>query len=272
MAEQQASAEFGIIGGSGLYALLDNATELAIDTEYGQPSDSISIGTINGRSVAFLPRHGKKHTIAPHAINYRANIAALKSLGVERVIATSAVGSLRMDFVPGDFAFPDQFMNMTSGRADTFFDKGPVTHISTAFPYCPELHRIAVKAADYDNIKYHENATIIAINGPRFSTLAESRFFRNNGADIVNMTQYPEITLAREMGMCYLCAAVVTDYDAGLEADEHVKPVTLDEVNSRFAASIEKVKKVVADIINDTPKERTSCTCKNSTDNATVKM
>ncbi len=267
MAEHK--AEFGIIGGSGLYSLISGAEELDIETEFGKPSDKISIGVINGRKVAFLPRHGRNHTIPPHKINYKANMAALNSLGVTRIISTSAVGSLKIDFVPGDFAFPTQFINMTSGRADTYFDGDNVTHISTAFPYCPELHKASIRAGDYDDIKYHENATMVVINGPRFSTLAESKFFNMIGADIINMTQYPEIALARELGMCYSSIAVVTDYDAGIEADQRIQPVSLEEVNARFAGSMEKVKKVLADIINETPEER-SCDCKNALDNARV--
>ena len=140
------NAEFGVIGGSGVYSLFDNPEELDINTEYGKPSDKVSLGTISGRSVAFIPRHGRDHTIPPHKINYRANIAALDSLGVKRLISITAVGSLRMDFVPGDFALPTQFINMTSGRADTFYDGPQVTHVSTAFPYCTEMHKMAVRA------------------------------------------------------------------------------------------------------------------------------
>ncbi|MEM0154848.1 MAG: S-methyl-5'-thioadenosine phosphorylase [Methanothrix sp.] len=263
-------AEFGVIGGSGVYSLFDNPEELEIDTEYGKPSDKVALGTINGRSIAFIPRHGKGHTIPPHKINYRANIAALDSLGVKRLISITAVGSLRMDFVPGDFALPNQFINMTSGRAETFYDGPDVTHISTAFPYCPEMHKMAVRVADYDDIKYHENATIIVVNGPRFSTKAESKMFNSIGADIINMTQYPEIALARERAMCYSAIAVVTDYDAGIEDDQHIKPVSFDDVGKRFASSIEKVRKMVADMIKEIPQER-SCSCGSVLDNATVK-
>jgi 5'-methylthioadenosine phosphorylase len=263
-------AEFGVIGGSGVYSLFENPEEIEIDTEYGKPSDKVSLGTISGRSVAFIPRHGKEHTIPPHKINYRANIAALDSLGVTRLISITAVGSLRMDFVPGDFAIPNQFINMTSGRADTFYDGPPVTHISTAFPYCPEMRKLAVRVGDYDNIKYHENATIIVINGPRFSTMAESKLFNSIGADIINMTQYPEIALAREKGMCYSSIAVVTDYDAGIEVDQHIPPVSFEDVGKKFASSIEKVKTMVADLIKETPTER-SCDCAHVLDNARVK-
>ena len=264
------NAEFGVIGGSGVYSLFDNPEELDINTEYGKPSDKVSLGTISGRSVAFIPRHGRDHTIPPHKINYRANIAALDSLGVKRLISITAVGSLRMDFVPGDFALPTQFINMTSGRADTFYDGPQVTHVSTAFPYCTEMHKMAVRVSDYDDIKYHENATIVTINGPRFSTMAESKMFKNMGADIINMTQYPEVALARERAMCYSTIAVVTDYDAGIEEDQHIEPVSFEEVGKRFASSIEKVKKMVTDMINEIPKER-SCQCTTALNNAEVK-
>ncbi|MCL5102403.1 MAG: S-methyl-5'-thioadenosine phosphorylase [Candidatus Marsarchaeota archaeon] len=262
-------AEFGVIGGSGLYSLFENPEELDIDTEYGKPSDKVSIGTINGRSVAFVPRHGRNHTIPPHMINYRANLSAFASLGVQRVISITAVGSLRMDFVPGDFAIPTQFINMTSGRKDTYFDGEPVTHVSTAFPYCPEMHKAAVRVGDYDNIKYHENATIMVINGPRFSTMAESKFFNSIGADIINMTQYPEVVLAKELGMCYSSIAVVTDYDAGIEADQKIPPVSFEDVGKRFSSSIEKVKTMIADMVKEIPNER-SCDCSKSLDNARV--
>lgn len=263
------SAEFGVIGGSGLYSLFDNPEEIEVETEYGKPSDKIALGEINGRKVAFIPRHGKNHTIPPHKINYLANIAALESLGVTRIISITAVGSLRVDFVPGDFAIPTQFVNMTFGRNDTFYDSAPVTHVSTAFPYCTEMHKVSATVGDYDNIKYHDNSMIVVINGPRFSTMAESKMFKSMGADIINMTQYPEIALAREKAMCYISIAVVTDYDAGIEEEQHIEPVSFDEVNSRFAKSIEKVRVMVSDIIKDTPTER-SCSCKNALDNARV--
>ncbi len=260
-------AEFGVIGGSGLYSLFENPKELDIDTKYGKPSDKVSLGTINGRNVAFIPRHGRNHTIPPHMINYRANLAAFDSLGVKRIISITAVGSLRMDFVPGDMAFPSQFINLSNGRKETYFDAEPVTHVSTAFPYCPEMRKNAINVGTYDNIKYHENATLVVINGPRFSTMAESKLFNSMGADIINMTQYPEITLAKELAMCYLSIAVVTDYDAGIEADQRIPPVSLEDVNKRFEANMHKVKLMLSDIIKDTAQER-SCDCGKSLDNA----
>src|SRR5271157_3483373 len=197
-------AKIGIIGGSGFYSLLENPERADIDTPYGKPSDEISLGRISGKEVAFLPRHGGGHTIAPHKVPYRANIEALSRMGVERLIASGAVGSLVAEYEPGDFVFFDQFVNMSHGRDETFFDADRVAHISTAEPYCPELRKIAAEAADRLGMKYHDRGTVVIVNGPRFSTKAESRFFANQGFQLINMTQYPEISLAREKEMCYL--------------------------------------------------------------------
>lgn len=260
-------AEIGIIGGSGFYSLLKDAKTIRISTKYGETSDAITIGTIGGRKVAFLPRHGSKHTIPPHKVPYRANIEALKSLGVKRIIATNAVGSLRPDYKPGEIAIFDQFVNMTHGRHDTFFDEDTVAHISTAHPYCAELRTLAAALVKKNGIPVHESGTIVVINGPRFSTKAESKFFSSQGFDMIGMTQYPEVTLAREHGICYLGIGVITDYDAGLEGREDIKPVTMEEVMMIFSQNMDKTKKVVTDLIPEIP-AYASCSCSKSLDGA----
>lgn len=263
-------AEIGIIGGSGLYSLMENPEEVEIDTEYGKPSDKISIGKIGGKSVVFLPRHGRKHSLPPHKIPYKANIAALKQLGVKRVISTSAIGSLRPEYKPGDIVLFDQFVNMTHGRDDTFFHGSSVTHVSTAEPYCPELRAIGINAADSLKLDYHKDATIVVINGPRFNTKAESKMYANHGFDVINMTQYPEVPLAIESGMCYLGIGMVTDYDAGLEGNKDIKPVTLEEVNRIFAANITKVKSMINGIVPKIPENRGACHCADVLKNAVI--
>ncbi|MCK5702398.1 MAG: MTAP family purine nucleoside phosphorylase, partial [Cyclobacteriaceae bacterium] len=179
------TAEIGILGGTGIYdsGLLKESKEITIDTPYGKTSDSITIGEFNGRKIAFMPRHGKKHTILPHLINYRANIWAFKELGVKRIIAPSAVGSLKEEFEPGHFALPSQFIDFTKSRKGTFFEDGRVVHISVADPFCPELQNTVMDAVKDQEVKMHKDCTYVCIEGPRFSTRAESRFFRMIGAD-----------------------------------------------------------------------------------------
>ncbi len=262
------NAKIAIIGGSGLYSLFEEgAQEVEIQTKYGSPSDKISVGKINGKEVAFLPRHGIKHTIPPHKINYKANIEALAQLGVERIISTTAVGSLSADIDPGMFVFPDQFINFTHRSEETFFDGPEVAHISTADPYCDEIRSVAIDDSDTININYLDRATLVTINGPRFSTKSESKMFRSLGGDIINMTQYPEITLAREKAMCYFSIAIVTDYDSGLEGREDISPVTTDDVNKKFAESIKNLRLLLNSLAKDIPEKR-SCTCSHVLDNA----
>ncbi len=261
--------KIGIIGGSGLYSLIDNADEMQKETEYGRASDGLSMGQMNGVDVAFIPRHGKSHTIPPHMVPYKANIESLALMGVERIIATNAVGSLSKDYAPGDFVLFDQFINFTSGRDDTFFHGPEVVHISTAEPFCSELRGIAIAKAKDMRLKIHESGSVAVVNGPRFSSKAESRYFRNAGADTINMTLYPEITLAKEKAMCYLGIGIVTDYDAGLEGEPGIKPVDYKEVGRMFSENVTKLKELIAAIVKDVPDSR-SCNCKNSLDNARV--
>jgi 5'-methylthioadenosine phosphorylase len=264
-------AEIGIIGGSGFYSLLEGAESVEIDTEYGKPSSGVSIGQIAERKVAFIPRHGQKHTIPPHMVPYRANIEAMRKLGVNRIIATSAVGSLNPEFKVGEIAIYDQFVNMTHGRKDTFYEGGEVAHVSTADPYCEGLRKRAAQSAMEMGLAYKPSGTVVVINGPRFSTKAESRFFSRQGFDLINMTQYPEVALAKERGMCYLGIAMVTDYDVGIVGEGGVAPVTHEEVMKTFAKNVGNVKGLVKRIIETIPKER-KCACWSSLDSAIIKV
>lgn len=256
-------AEIGIIGGSGFYDLASKLTEIKMETPYGSPSDKVALGKIAGKKVAFLPRHNKDHLIPPHQVNYRANIWALKSLGVERIITSHAVGSLQENFRPGDFVIIDQFVDRTKNRPDTFFDGAIPTHISAAFPYCPQLRKLAIKTGKMMNLPLHEKGTVVVIQGPRFSTAAESNWFTQMGWEIINMTEYPEVVLAKELEMCFCGLAVVTDYDAGLVARGKVKPVTVKEIIINFNKNMAKAKKLFLNMIENWPQKRT-CPCHQS--------
>jgi 5'-methylthioadenosine phosphorylase len=255
-------AEIGVFGGSGLYSM-ERATvleELKVETPFGAPSDLITIVEIAGKRVAFLPRHGRKHQYPPHKVPYKANIWAMKALGVERVLAPNAVGSLQRHIKPGDFVICDQFVDRTRHRDDTFFNGPLTTHVSTADPYCPQLREIAIQACRDLGIPHHERGTVVVIEGPRFSTKAESRWFTQMGWEVINMTQYPEVVLAREAELCYVNISIVTDYDTGLVAEGEVEPVSAEEVMRNFAASVEKARQLIAEIIRRLPAERT-CRC-----------
>lgn len=260
-------ANIGIIGGSGLYSLLHDYKDVKINTKYGKTSDNIKIGFINKKKIAFIPRHSIKHNIAPMNVPYFANIEAFDKLNIKRIIATNAVGSLNLKYKPGDFVLFDQFINMTN-RQDTFFNKSKIVHISSAEPYCNELRDIAYKVAIKMKIKIHNKSNVIIVNGPRFSTKAESKFFRSIGGDIINMTQYPEVVLAKEKTMCYLGIGIITDYDAGIY--KNTTPVSAREINEIFDKSISKLKQFIFNIINEIPENR-NCSCKNALDNAEMK-
>lgn len=258
-------AKIAIIGGSGLYdpTFFDETPEeVKVYTPYGLPSGFITVGTIQGKGVAFLARHGRKHVLPPHRINFRANIWALKELGVERVITVSAVGSLREDYKPGDFVCPDQFIDMTKTRQYTFFEGPTVAHISMADPFCPELRELIVKVAKELNLKMHEKGTYICIEGPRFSTRAESMLWRSWGCDIIGMTLVPEVNLAREAQMCYATIAMITDYDVWAE-----RPVTAEEVVKVMKENVEKAKKLLYELIPKVPLKR-KCDCGRSLETA----
>jgi len=255
-----AAAEIGVFGGSGFYSLLEGAQELQIDTPYGPPSDVITVGEIAGRRVAFLPRHGQKHQWPPHMINYRANMTAMKQLGVTRILAPTAAGSLQPHVRPGDFVIPDQLVDRTRGRRDTFFDGPETMHVSLADPYCPQLREVAWAATRQLGLSTHRTGTVVVIQGPRFSTRAESRWFRSVGWEVINMTQYPECPLAREAEVCYLNVSLITDYDVGVEGDPHAQPVSAEEVLRQFAANLGRLKELIMTVIAAIPAERT-CRC-----------
>lgn len=242
-------ADIGIFGGSGFYSFLDNVEEYEINTPYGKPSDKIAIADFEGKRIAFLPRHGKKHQFPPHLIPYRANLYAMKQLGVKNIIAPTASGSLQPDIKPGDFVVCDQFVDRTWGRKDTFFEGPEVKHTSPAHPYCEKLRKIAVETGRDIGISIHDRGTVVVIQGPRFSTVAESRWFNKMGWDVINMTQYPEAYLALELGISYVNIALITDFDAGLEGREDIPPVTEDEVYRVFSENNGKVKNMIFEMI-----------------------
>ncbi len=253
-------AQIGVFGGSGLYQLLDNIEEVTIETPYGPPSDRLMIGEVGGVKVAFLPRHGRKHTYPPHRINYRANVWAMASAGVTRIIGPTASGSLQPHVKPGDFVICDQFVDRTYGREQTFFD-GPVTaHVSAADPYCPEIRRVALEAARELGLAVHDGGTVVVVQGPRFSTRSESRWYASQGWEVINMTQYPECILPRELELCYANIALITDYDVGLEGQEGIAPVTNEEVLRVFAQNISRVRELIFTMIPRLAGART-CGC-----------
>jgi 5'-methylthioadenosine phosphorylase len=257
MAEGEA---IGIFGGSGLYQLLEGAREVTIDTPYGPPSDSIWLGELSGRQVAFMPRHGRDHTIPPHRLNFRANLYAMRQARVGRILAPCAVGSLQAKIAPGHVVIPDQFVDRTWGRADTYWDGPSVQHVSAADPYCPELGAEAAAAAARQGATVHQGQTLVVIQGPRFSTRAESRWFSGQGWGVIGMTGYPESILARELGICYTAIALVTDYDAGLEGSSDIAPVTHEEVLKVFGANIGRVRQILFDLVEKLPAQAT-CKC-----------
>ena len=257
MAEQR--AEVGIFGGSGFYSFLDDVQEFQVDTPYGSPSAPVSVGTIEGRRVAFLPRHGLKHQYPPHKINYRANLWALKELGVTRIIGPCAAGSLKAEVKPGEFVVCDQLVDHTMGRREDTFYEGPVTtHISYADPYCPELREIAIASAKDSGIAVHERGTVVAVPGPRFSTRAESKWFQDAGWEVINMTQYPEAYLARELEICYVNVSLITDYDVGVAGED--EPVSHEEVLRVFTENNAKLRDLLFGVVPKIPSER-SCIC-----------
>jgi 5'-methylthioadenosine phosphorylase len=258
------TAEIGVFGGSGFYELIDNPREFKVNTPFGAPSSPIMHGEIGGRTVAFLPRHGKDHSLPPHRINYRANVWAMSEVGVSRIIGPNACGSLQADVVPGDFVICDQFVDRTWGRADTFYDGPITTHVSAADPYCPDMRQTAIDTAGRLGIKAHPKGTVVVIQGPRFSTRAESVWFASQGWEVINMTQYPECYLARELEICYCNISLITDHDAGAEGAE---PVTNEEVIRVFNENNAKVKELLYEMIPSLPEAR-ECVCASALDGA----
>jgi 5'-methylthioadenosine phosphorylase len=263
-----AGAEIGVIGGSGFYQFLDDATERVVSTPYGAPSAPVTIGTVGGRLVAFLPRHGRHHEYPPHRVNYRANMWALATIGVRRVIGPCAAGSLKPGVRPGDFVVLDQLVDRTWGRPDTYLDGPEVGHVSLADPYCPELGRVVLAAGSGSGsglveLTMHPQGTVVIIQGPRFSTRAESAWYRAAGWDVINMTQYPEAYLARELGMCYAGVALITDYDTGLEGVEGIEPVTMEAVLAVLARNIDRTRDLLVAAIPAIPAEP-GCRCQSA--------
>jgi 5'-methylthioadenosine phosphorylase len=255
----------GVFGGSGFYRFLDEVEEVAVDTPYGPPSARIRLGEIEGARVAFMPRHGDDHTLPPHRINYRANVWAMRQVGARRIIGPSACGSLKPELEPGTFLVCDQFVDRTRGREDTFYDGPQTTHVSAADPYCPDLAAL-IAEADEDVIT---GGTVVVVQGPRFSTRAESRWFAAAGWDVVNMTQYPEAWLARELELCYVNLMLVTDYDAGLAGMPHVEPVSADAAFGVFRANLDRLRALLFRAI---PKigPQPDCVCASALESAIV--
>jgi 5'-methylthioadenosine phosphorylase len=255
-----ARAAIGILGGSGLYALAggSSVTEVEVDTPFGAPSGPIQIGTVEGKRVAFLARHGRGHRLLPSEINYRANVYAMKVLGVERILSASAVGSMREDIRPRDVVLPDQFLDRTRGRASTFFGEGIAAHVAFADPVCPEGRGVLLAAALEAGATAHDGGTYLCMEGPAFSTRAESRLYRGFGVSVIGMTNLPEAKLAREAEICYATLALVTDYDCWHEEEEDVSVTAVVEnlrANSALAGEI--LRRAVLAL----PESRTECAC-----------
>jgi 5'-methylthioadenosine phosphorylase len=247
-----------VFGGSGFSSFLDDAEEVEVDTPYGPPSAPAVVGTVGARRVAFIPRHGTRHQFPPHVVPYRANVWTMKALGVERLLGPCASGSLQRDVRPGEFVVCDQIVDRTSGRESTFYDGPRATHVSFADPYCPELRTVALREAHALGIPVHERGTVVVVQGPRFSTRAESAFYATQGWEVINMTQMPEAALARELEMCYAAIALITDHDVGVEG--HDQPVTQDEVFRVFAQNNARLRELLLRLIEAVPEER-SCSC-----------
>jgi 5'-methylthioadenosine phosphorylase len=249
---QDARADIGVFGGSGFYTFLDQVQTIDVQTAWGKPSAPVTVGTVRTSGgppvrVAFLPRHGIHHEFPPHQVNYRANVDAMRQLGVRALLSPFAAGSLRPEIRPGEFVVVDQFVDRTSGRADTFydtFDDGPY-HAPLAHPYHPELRRVLLDVARSTGVAVHDGGTVVVVNGPRFTTWAESTWYRQAGWHVVNMTQYPEAALAFEAGIPFAGIALVTDYDAGLEGEPDIPPVTQETVFQVFEENLHRVRELL---------------------------
>ena len=229
----------GVFGGTGFYRFLDDVEEVPLATPYGPPSAPVRVGRVEGTEVAFMPRHGDDHALPPHRINYRANVWAMREVGVRRVIGPAACGSLKPELAPGTFVVCDQFFDRTQARESTFYDGPQTTHVSAADPFCADLGDIVATSAEELDIPVVRGGTVVVIQGPRFSTRTESRWFADSGFDVVNMTQYPECWLARELELCYAGIALVTDYDVGLEG---TPPVTTEVALAAFEENLHRLR------------------------------
>jgi len=255
------TARLGVIGGSGLYAMpgLAQVEQVELSTPFGAPSDAITIGDLDGVSVAFLPRHGRGHRLSPSEVPARANIYALKSVGVERIISVSAVGSLREDYAPLDLVIPDQLFDRTRTRPASFFEGGVVAHIGFAEPFCADMRvRLANAMEEIGDLTVHRGGTYICIEGPQFSTRAESRAYRQWGCDIIGMTALPEAKLAREAQLCYATIACVTDYDVWRESEE---PVTVEMVVANLTRNVANAQRIIRQVARALPANRSAATC-----------
>jgi 5'-methylthioadenosine phosphorylase len=266
--QMQKQASVGVIGGSGLYSMegLQSVREFRVRTPYGTPSDSIVVGTIDGTRVAFLSRHGRGHRLNPTEINYRANIYALKSLGVSRVISVSAVGSMKESIKPGDVVIPDQFIDLTKRRVSTFFEGGMVAHVAFGDPVCGSLARTLISTATGLEAAIHRGGTYVCMEGPQFSTKGESRLYRQWGVDVIGMTNMPEAKLAREAELCYATMALVTDYDCWHETEE---AVTVEAILATLHRNVELAKRILRVMIPSLS-ESGDCSCQHALDNAIV--
>jgi 5'-methylthioadenosine phosphorylase len=264
----RSQASIGIIGGSGLYAMsgLTETREIRVKTPFGEPSDAVVLGTLEGRRVAFLARHGRGHRILPSEINYRANIYAMKLLGVERIISVSAVGSLKEDLCPGEFLIPDQFFDRTKNRASTFFGGGLVAHVAFAHPTCGHLSGVLADACGREAVKVHRRGTYICMEGPQFSTLAEAEVNRQLRFDVVGMTNLTEAKLAREAELCYATMAMITDYDCWHPEHDSVTAAQIVATLNQNAANAQKVLRAA---VRDAPATR-SCKCGAALEHALV--
>ncbi|MEU4473959.1 S-methyl-5'-thioadenosine phosphorylase [Micromonospora sp. NPDC023888] len=266
MSQGTTSAPIGVIGGSGFYEFLDDASEVTVDTPYGPPSDSLSVGSVAGRQVVFLPRHGRRHSLPPHRINYRANLWALRTVGVRQVLAPGAVGGLRPELGPGALVVPDQLVDRTNGREQTYYDGRlrpdgqlpGVVHVPFADPYCPVGRATVLDVARTAGWRPVDGGTMVVIEGPRFSTRAESLWYGKQGWSVVGMTGHPEAVLARELALCYTALSLVTDLDSGVEVGQGV---TQQEVFTVFARNIDRLRVLLGDAVRALPPEQDGCPC-----------
>ena len=252
-----AKAEIGVIGGSGFYEFLTDAEEVKVTTPFGEPSENVLVGDVAGKRVAFLPRHGRDHRFPAHKIPYRANMWALRSVGVRRILAPSAVGSLTASYGPGTLVVPDQLVDRTRNRVQTFYDEHAV-HVSFADPYCPTLRASAISAARQAGWVPAGSGTLVVIDGPRFSTRAESKWYAEQGWTLIGMTGHPEAVLARELALCYTTLALVTDLDAGLDEGEGVTQAEVFEV---FGKNMARLRDLVAKAVETLPADREDDIC-----------
>ncbi len=252
------AARVGVFGGSGFYSLMEDVREVSVDTPWGDPSAPVAIGSVGERPVAFLPRHGQKHQFPPHRVNYRANVWAMKEIGVTRLLGPCAAGSLQPHVKPGEFVICDQLVDRTSGRPSTFYDGPETTHVSFADPYCPTMRDALIAKGHELEIPLHERGTVVVVEGPRFSTRAESHLYAIQGWEVINMTQSPEAVLARELEICYANISLITDYDVGVAGK--TEAVSHEEVIRVFQENLGRLRDLLVAVVPELPEER-DCAC-----------